>query len=199
VTRRLVGLGSAAAYALLLALALDFRWDRIVNLPQAGLVAAGTGLLWLVDWSRGRPAGRDRLRWRLMVTGFLVTVAGQAGLLAGPAPDEPLARALVVGCLPLFYSLFATLAAEALFPGRAPPEDFGAPAEPPSPGGPDLGALGLTRQELRVAQELRSDDGNKAISGRLFISENTLKKHIRSVYRKAGVSTRMEYLRRWGN
>ncbi|MFC7220163.1 response regulator [Streptomyces polyrhachis] len=50
--------------------------------------------------------------------------------------------------------------------------------------------LGLTQRESEVLELLVSGHSNKAVAGRLVVSEDTVKTHIRGLYRKLGVSDR---------
>ena len=53
-------------------------------------------------------------------------------------------------------------------------------------------ALGLTRQECRIALMILEGAGDPELCGELFISKNTLKFHIRNINRKLGVASRRE-------
>ncbi len=50
----------------------------------------------------------------------------------------------------------------------------------------------LTRRERVVLGELTEDVTLEEIAARLFVSRNTVKSQVRSLYRKIGVSTRAE-------
>lgn len=50
--------------------------------------------------------------------------------------------------------------------------------------------LGLTQRESEVLELLVSGHSNKALAGKLVVSEDTVKTHIRGLYRKLGVSDR---------
>ena len=50
----------------------------------------------------------------------------------------------------------------------------------------------LTRRERVVLSELAEDVTLEEIATRLFVTRNTVKSQVRSVYRKIGVSTRAE-------
>ncbi len=50
----------------------------------------------------------------------------------------------------------------------------------------------LTSQELRVLGSLGRGLDNRAIAARLFISENTVKIHLKNIYRKLGVNSRVQ-------
>jgi DNA-binding NarL/FixJ family response regulator len=49
----------------------------------------------------------------------------------------------------------------------------------------------LTPQEMRVARLLAEGHSNRVIARRLSLSENTIKAHLRSIYRKLSVDTRV--------
>lgn len=50
--------------------------------------------------------------------------------------------------------------------------------------------LGLTQRESEVLDLLVSSHSNRAIAARLVVSEDTVKTHVRNLYRKLGVSDR---------
>lgn len=52
----------------------------------------------------------------------------------------------------------------------------------------------LTDRETEILTELLAGNGNKAIAGKLFISENTVKTHIHNLLQKMGVANRLEAL-----
>jgi DNA-binding NarL/FixJ family response regulator len=56
-------------------------------------------------------------------------------------------------------------------------------------------AAGLSEQETRVLAELARGRSNRQIAEALWLSEQTIKFHLRNVYRKLGVANRTEALR----
>lgn len=54
----------------------------------------------------------------------------------------------------------------------------------------------LTAAEMRVLQFLPSHLQHSQIGEHLFVSQNTVKTHVGSIYRKLGVSTRAEAVQR---
>jgi len=54
----------------------------------------------------------------------------------------------------------------------------------------------LTRRERRVLQLLTSDLSERDIGRELYVSHNTVHSHVRSIYRKLGVSSRARALQR---
>jgi LuxR family maltose regulon positive regulatory protein len=68
----------------------------------------------------------------------------------------------------------------------------------PSGGQPASPAVPLTSSELAVLRFLPSHMTNQEIAEALFLSINTVKTHLRSVYRKLGVTTRRQAITRGG-
>ena len=54
------------------------------------------------------------------------------------------------------------------------------------------GVGALSKREREVLSLVAEGLNNRAIAARLFISENTVKNHIRNIHEKLGVHTRME-------
>ena len=71
-----------------------------------------------------------------------------------------------------------------------------APASPP--GQPHVACVPLTSSEIAVLRFLPSHMTNQEIAEALFLSINTVKTHLRSVYRKLGVATRRQAIARGG-
>lgn len=59
---------------------------------------------------------------------------------------------------------------------------------------PDAAYPGLTERELELLRELPTLSTNEEIAASLSVSVNTVKTHLRSIYRKLGVTTRREAL-----
>ena len=57
------------------------------------------------------------------------------------------------------------------------------------------GLAALTRREREVLTELARGRSYSAMATALFVSENTVKTHVTSVYRKLGVERRIDALR----
>lgn len=57
--------------------------------------------------------------------------------------------------------------------------------------------LGLTRREQQLVQLISEGLTNKEIAARLFLSEQTVKNHLRRMLRKAGATDRLEAVERW--
>ena len=55
---------------------------------------------------------------------------------------------------------------------------------------------GLSKRELSILEALQSGSSNAAIARELFLAEQTVKFHLTNIYRKLGVSSRTEAVRR---
>lgn len=56
--------------------------------------------------------------------------------------------------------------------------------------------IGLTQRESMILKLVAKGCSNKQIAGSLFISTDTVKNHLKNVYRKLGASNRIEALRK---
>ncbi|WP_127533729.1 response regulator transcription factor [Paenibacillus kobensis] len=63
--------------------------------------------------------------------------------------------------------------------------------------GPALLALGLTNKEHEIANLWATDLTRKEIAQALYLSEETIRSHIKSIYRKLEVSTRIQFIRKY--
>ena len=66
------------------------------------------------------------------------------------------------------------------------------PLDPPERKLPAAGAWNLGDRELEVLQLLAAGQRNRAIAAMLHVSENTVKFHLRNIYRKLGATSRTE-------
>ena len=54
---------------------------------------------------------------------------------------------------------------------------------------------GISNREAEIAQLVTQGLTNQEIARQLYISENTVKKHINSLFRKLGIASRVQLLR----
>jgi len=66
------------------------------------------------------------------------------------------------------------------------------PLDPPGRKLPDAAAWDLGGRELEVLQLLAAGHRNRVIAAKLHLSENTVKFHLRNIYRKLGATSRSE-------
>lgn len=65
------------------------------------------------------------------------------------------------------------------------------------PGAQVTKRLGLTRREQQLVQLVSLGLTNKEIAGRLYLSEQTVKNHLRRMFRKSGAADRLEAVGFW--
>jgi DNA-binding NarL/FixJ family response regulator len=99
--------------------------------------------------------------------------AGARGYLLKSSPPEALASYL-----------------EQIGAGRRVLDDRLGHAPAPSPEAQLMDQCGLSRREREVLGEVLSGFGNKLIAGRLHISEETVKSHMKAIFRKLGARDR---------
>jgi LuxR family maltose regulon positive regulatory protein len=124
-------------------------------------------------------AGGARQAWiQLTLAGIRV----DRGRLAAAGPPLELARELLAGCKdPGVVADLLPTVEEALTTAR---ERSAPVAEPPSPA------------ELEVLKRLPGGESIREIAASLFLSVNTIKTHLRSLYRKLGASSREQAVAR---
>jgi DNA-binding NarL/FixJ family response regulator len=66
------------------------------------------------------------------------------------------------------------------------------PLDPPTRQMADVSEWKLGERELEVLQLLAAGQRNRGIAAKLHISENTVKFHLRNIFRKVGASSRTE-------
>jgi DNA-binding NarL/FixJ family response regulator len=73
---------------------------------------------------------------------------------------------------------------------------LGARAEPRGPAAAgDSGIDSLTKRELEIAGLVTDRLTNREIAGALFLSDKTIESHMRNIFLKLGVSSRVEVAR----
>jgi ATP/maltotriose-dependent transcriptional regulator MalT len=73
---------------------------------------------------------------------------------------------------------------------------LGARAEPRGPAAPDDSGVGaLSKRELEIANLVTDRLTNREIAAALFLSDKTVESHMRNIFRKLGVSSRVEVAR----
>ena len=144
--------------------------------------------------ARGRPeqaqplieCGADSLRSRGQPIEVAMALLHQGSVLAALGERDRSQAAVTEAA-----SIIGSCPDPGILPGR-----LKAPEPPPPRPGTGPAAEQLTRRERRVLQLLTSDLSERGISQQLYVSHNTVHSHVRSIYRKLGVSSRAHALQR---
>ncbi|GAA2300408.1 helix-turn-helix transcriptional regulator [Streptomyces kunmingensis] len=121
------------------------------------------------------------------VTTCLVWVAGTLVRIAGDMADPRSAGVLMREAAAVLAA--ATAGVRPVPPPAPPPAPLSSPASVPlfEP---------LTTRQLAVLCRLQEGASLRQIADGLYVSHNTVKSHVRAVYRKLGVGSRAEAVRR---
>jgi DNA-binding CsgD family transcriptional regulator len=131
---------------------------------------------------------------------FAIFVGGLLGAqLGGRAPDFPLLTGLLASgaiCATVMWLPVMHACALEDFAESAPETRMPSPAEPASSwlSNSFPNATALTDRETEIVALIVGGDSNSAVARKLFISENTVKVHIKNINRKLGISNRNELL-----
>ncbi|MDO4502693.1 MAG: LuxR C-terminal-related transcriptional regulator [Coriobacteriia bacterium] len=97
--------------------------------------------------------------------------------------------------MPAVSSATAVAADAAVLAAASAHESEPAPApEPPSPLERLREAYGLTDREVQMAGYLAQGRTRAFIAGELYLSENTVKRHITTLYQKVGVHSKQDLI-----
>jgi len=182
---------------------MEKRW--VAELRDRGAIAAlltALGIQLSVQVQEGRFADAETTlaegRALTEATGYraiLSPYAWQELLALARQGREADARPLAARLLREFagrgrYEVLRVQGALAAFAGRARAElrATGERAQPRSPGAPEV----LTAQEAQIARLAAERLSNREIAGRLFISASTVEYHLHKVFRKLGVTSRVQ-------
>ncbi len=135
---------------------------------------------------------------------FLFTLASFIGQVVGRSiPGETIMPLIIVATT--IYALAVMLHSYARWQQASVPSksDYVEKGENSDDGKPTLAdnclkiaeEHGLTRRELEILEILADGHSGPYISETLFISDNTVRTHIRNIYRKLGIGSREDILR----
>lgn len=175
-------------YLLFMLIVLDYNIMLIINLRMFLFVVIGAVILTLGNLvAKITPEVLyKKLQKNIVITGCITTFLSEISNLSTNVPAGALPQTILSNMLPLLYMFILLLLTDILFvryPKQKseirPPQDY------------DLSML--TKREQAIAQLVIENASNKVIADTLFISENTVKKHLQNIYKKAGVKNRTAF------
>lgn len=183
-------------YIYLLSRIMGFKIRLIVNLPFFIMVLTGALVLAFLGYQKGAgPKGFcHKLKFAVLISGSLTTFLANVAFLSGNINNTAeIYQNAVHNFLPLFYGFFIYFILDLI----KIPISEAAEVDAADPGSIDTERLedyDLTRRELAVSREILMKLSNSEIAEKLYISENTVKKHINHVFQKVGVRNRTELI-----
>ncbi len=193
-------------------LALVPSSSYLLQLASSGLLQAGFAamdiFIWctLADWTASNPPTTRYIGWGLSLNVAAITLsAWEIGFvtdLSSPGFPWPLAAAALLFALLPFANLLQETAPSHTRHTAIPPlaaaveteNNKGGSEEIPAAFANFFQAYRLTPRETQVAILLLSNKSLSAIQEELCISRNTLKTHLRNIYRKTGTTGQKEFI-----
>lgn len=202
------------AYIFLMIAVLDFKISLIMDLPTLLYLVIGTGILTGLSY-KTKQRRNDlivRIRINLLITSVIFVFLSELALFSESILGPMLYKEAIQNFMPLFYAMLLILLLDLFrkdseghlekkgtYMGEIDNRLDGLKRQDQQAVnqlhiGIPLDGLGLTKRERDIALILYEDLSNKEIADQLYISENTVKKHIQHIYSKADVTSRTEFI-----
>lgn len=193
--RTIIYMALFIAYIVLLSAVLSFQIGLLVDFKQMAFVMTGTIILTLLNIvSEIEPEQmRKKIRWNFIITGCLTTFLTQLSMIANIEGVENMTFSIIHNFLPLFYALLFMVGADVLF-YSASKKKGEALKQIISNSEDQWDAYDFTKREKMIAKVLLTDLSNRELGDKFYISENTVKKHVQNIYKKALVKNRTEFI-----
>lgn len=181
---------------------VDFKIGLLVDLKSMVMLLFGTALLTLSSYKKDMKQG-DLLasaKWNSQVTAYLTTFVLQFALLSADATGVNLRNEVILNCRPLLYGLLLYIFLHSLSENyekrdnKVVVRDKVELFEKEEDFLEKIKTLNdLTLREIEIAKMILAGQTNKEIANELFISENTVKKHVYNLFKKLSVSNREQF------
>lgn len=185
-----------AIYIYLLSKIMGFKIWLIINIPFFIMVLIGALVLAFLGYQKGtgQKGFYHKLKFTVLISGSLTAFLANVAFLSRNINDTAeIYQSAVYNFLPLFYSFFFYFIMDIIkIPMSGDTEINTIDSD-----GSDIERLedyDLTRREIAVSHEILMKLSNSEIAEKLYISENTVKKHINHVFQKVGVRNRTEFI-----
>lgn len=193
----LIKITTLSVYGIALLWLVDFKLFSLIDPKMILMVLLGTSLLTLGSYKKGFDLNKllAAARWNAQITGYLTTFFLEFALLSGDYEPETLMYGVAINLRPLLYALLLNiLFTHILESKKSIIKEFPGAIKLQYIEGGKLDELfvgaHLTDREMAVARGILEDLSNKEIGEKLFISENTVKKHIYNLFKKLEISNR---------
>ena len=167
---------------------------QLLDVPTIIFILIGTALLSLISYKKGIPTNilYTKIKRNCLITGFIGLIIGVLSALITTSPIEMLPQSIAVSLLMIPYSALVYWGIEVYSKYRNSGmtqetttstcyEDF-------------FGRFDISDRERSIISSLMEGMSNKEIANKLYISENTVKKHVSNIFKKANVKNRHELI-----
>ena len=191
--------GILVFYITILSKIMNFKLLLIINIPYFIMVLSGALLLTLISFQKG--GGKYnfilKLKTMVIVSGFLTSFLANIAFLSKEITDiNGIYKNIVLNFLPMFYAFLIYFVID-LLRVKVSESDLIIDSYKEEPDIEKLEDYDLTKRELAVCKEIQMNLSNSEIADKLFISENTVKKHINHIFQKVGVRNRTEFINKF--
>lgn len=179
-------------YILALLWFAEFNFRLLFDLKSMGMLLFGTVLLTFPTYLKDKDMGNliVSAKWNSQVTAYLTTFASQFALLSSNQTTIDLVNRMVLNCRPLLYELLIYMILTQLAAYVDSDETESKRHEENVSFEILKAEYQLTQREMDIAKLILLGHSNKEIGNNLFISENTVKKHVYNLFKKLEVENR---------
>lgn len=186
---------SGILYILFLLYYAGFHISQLADIKSLLLVAGGSFILSLPHLEKNQTC-RDFLHvfaGNSLMAGYISTFILIMGDMYNAKDISALLSEIALNCRSILYGFLLYLLFKATDDSKETIEARKPSAEEENE---TLCSLGLTRREIEVTRLVKKDYTNAEIAEELFITENTVKKHITNIFHKLEIKNR-EALKRY--
>lgn len=180
---------------LALFLVTGFSIMELIDIPSIAFLIIGTPLITILEYKKHmtKEVILNKLKKNLIIVGIIVFFIGFYQAMTTTKSMEYLPRNIAASTVTLFDAMIFYCILDWYKSSKLKKDNLNIVAEEIAvEEGIDI--YNLTEREKAVLDKLLKGMTNKEIAEELFITENTVKKHISSIYNKAGVKNRHELL-----
>lgn len=180
---------------LVLFLVTGFSIMELIDMPSIVFLVIGTPLITILEYKKHmtKEVVLNKLRKNLIIVGIIVFFIGFYATMTTTKSMEYLPRNIAASTVTLFDAMIFYFLLDWYKSNKLKKEKLNI-AEEEVAAEECIDAYNFTEREKAVLDNLLKGMTNKEIAEELFITENTVKKHISSIYNKAGVKNRHELL-----
>lgn len=180
---------------LALFLATGFSIMELIDIPSIVFLIIGAPLITILEYKKTmtKEVILNKLKKNLIIVSIIVFFIGFYAAMTTTNSKEYLPRNIAASTVTLFDAMIFYFILDWYKSNKLKKDNFNIVEEEVAIE-EGIEVYNFTEREKAVLDNLLKGMTNKEIAEELFITENTVKKHISSIYNKAGVKNRHELL-----